>query len=117
MIDTILSFDFTSKMGLLLYWLPLTFCVFGYIVRTWINYQGDIVARAQAELNKSSGEGSIYYQPKDTIGVLIGRGIVSVIPISNLFAAVFDVAPSIFGKFFHWIGVVFDQPLVPRRHE
>lgn len=35
--------------------------------------------------------------------------------MTNLLAACFDLAPKMLGRFFEWIGRVFDQPLVPRR--
>lgn len=94
----------TGWLGLLLYWLPLAVCLIGYVVRTWRNYQKDIKARAADSI----------YTPTDTIGTLIGRALVSVVPVANLWASVFDLGPKIFGRFFKWIGNVFDQPLVPR---
>lgn len=101
-------------LAFLLYWLPLVLCAIGYFLRTWHNYQKDIRDRAECE-NKDDKTKCTYYSPTDTIGSLIGRAIVTILPIGNLFAAVFDVAPGLFGKFFDWIGEVFNQPLVPQR--
>jgi hypothetical protein len=106
MIYDILNFNLTSVMGLLLYWLPLSVCVFWYTVRTWANYQKDMAKRDDN-----------FYRPTDTIGSLIGRALVSIIPVANLLAAIFDIAPGMLSVFFSWIGRVFDQPLVPRRKE
>jgi len=103
------DFDFTSAMGIILYWMPATICSVGYFLRTLKNYRHDIVSREEASRNDN-----LNYRPTDTIGTLIGRGLVSTIPVCNLFAAVFDVAPSMLGRFFGFIGRVFDQPLVPR---
>lgn len=100
------AFNFTSWMGFGLYWLPLSICVYGYTTRTWLNYQKDVAAREKAEHD---------YRPTDTIGTLIGRGLAATIPVVNLWAACFDVAPRLFASMFKWFGRVFDQPLVPKR--
>lgn len=103
----ILDFNFTSWVGLMLYWLPLSICSFGYTIRTWKNYQKDVENRDTKE----------FYSPTDTIGTLIGRGLASIIPVVNLWAASFDVATHIFSTFFKWLGRVFDQPLVPKKRK
>lgn len=128
-IDTITELaqaHITGYMGLLLYWLPLVVCVFGYTLRTWLNYQSDLLERELAEKSRREAVGTPaekqppwvssirIYAPTDTIGTLIGRALVSVVPVANLWASVFDLGPKIFGRFFKWIGNVFDQPLVPR---
>lgn len=105
MIDWILRFEFNSLLGIILYWVPLSFCAGGYTVRTWINYQKDVNTRKSED----------YYSPTDTIGTLIGRALVSLLPIANLWATAFDVAPEVFKSFFKWIGSVFDIPLVPKK--
>jgi hypothetical protein len=94
----------------MLYWLPLILCAVGYLIRTWQNYQKDIKARAKCD---TDGKG--YYSPTDTLGSLIARAIVTILPIGNMLAAIFDVAPDLFGSFFKWMGKIFNQPLVPER--
>jgi hypothetical protein len=89
----------------LLYWVPLTFCVVGYTWRTWTNFRKDRKAR----------ENDKNYYPTDTVGSLVGRALVSVLPLANMWAALFDLSPEVFGRLFTWIGKVFDQPLVPVR--
>lgn len=112
----VMTFDFTSWMGFGLYWLPLSICTYGYTIRSWINYQTDIKDRAAAELDAEIPKNRvIFYSPTETIGTLIGRGIVTVLPVANLWAASFDVAPRLFSSLFKWVGKVFDQPLVPKR--
>lgn len=54
------------------------------------------------------------YKPTDTVGTIVGRVLVSWLPVANLWAALFDLGPEVFGRFFRWIGKVFDQPLVPK---
>jgi len=103
--DWIFHYWANPWIALLLYWLPLGVCAVGYVVRTWRNVRKDL---------KSRDAGGAYY-PTDTIGTLIGRGVVSVIPVANLCAAAFDLAPELLDRFFKWVGRVFDQPLVPKR--
>jgi hypothetical protein len=116
-----MAFDFTSWMGFGLYWLPLSLCAYGYTVRTWLNYQKDVTTRAESENDLLVTETELgrrsaaFYNPTDTIGTLIGRGLAATIPVVNLWAACFDVAPRLFASMFKWFGRVFDQPLVPKR--
>lgn len=105
MLNYVMSFKFNSLLGILLYWAPLAFCAVGYTTRTARNYMDDKQMREKVQ----------YYTPTDTIGTLIGRALVSVIPIANLWAALFDVAPELFSKAFSWISRVFNIPLVPAK--
>jgi len=114
MIDWIIRFSvetmtFNSIFGICLYWLPFTLCIFGYTLRTARNVQKDKQKRSEAEKSNS------IYRPTDTIGSLIGRALISIIPIANLWAAIFDISPVLVAKLFDWIGKTFDQPLVPTR--
>jgi len=115
------TFMFNSFIGFLIYWVPLSFCVFGYTVRTAKNYQSDLKQRKDHEKKKAAGEANekdyrlSWYTPTDTIGDLIGRAIISFIPIANFWAGLFDLAPDMFRGFFEFIGRVFDIPLVPER--
>jgi len=106
-VNWIRDFQFNSFLGILLYWVPLSFCWVGYTIRTAQNYMKD----------KSEREKEKYYSPTDTIGTLIGRGIASIVPVVNLWAALFDVAPHIFRKAFQWVETVFNQPLVPKKRK
>jgi hypothetical protein len=56
--------------------------------------------------------GDVYY-PTDTVGTVLGRMLVSWVPIVNLWVTVFEVIPQVFGKFFDWISSALSQPLVP----
>lgn len=94
-----------------LYWGPLTFCIFGYTVRTWRHFKADTASR-----DKLSREGkSDHYMPTDRLGTLVGRAVVSLLPLANLWAATFDLAPEVFRRVFEWLGKVLDQPVVPAR--
>lgn len=105
MIDYITTFKWNGLMGILLYWVPAAFCAVFYTVRTARNYMKD----------KADREAENIYFPTDTIGTLIGRALVSALPIANLWGALFDLAPVVFRKTFDWISTIFDQPLVPRK--
>lgn len=95
------SFDFTGRMGLMLYWLPVVICAQGYIHRTVTRYHECIAAR-------NAGK----YFHSDTIGTLIGRVIATFCPILNLLVTICDLGPRLLGGFFTRIGKAFDRPLV-----
>lgn len=97
----LIGFDLTGQMGLLLYWLPLGLCAYGYTARTFKRY------RECCEL-RDAGK----YFKSDTVGTLIGRAFVTLCPVMNLLAGVFDLGPRLFGSFFAFIGRAFDKPLV-----
>lgn len=87
-----------------LYYAPAVLCLYGYTVETWKDYQRDKERSVKP-----------YYSPYLTVGTIIGRAFLSTIPVANLIAAIFDVAPDVFSSFFRLLGRVFDQPIVPKR--
>jgi hypothetical protein len=105
--DWILGYWANAWISFGLFWLPLGVCAIGYTVRTWRNFRKDRKAR----------ESEKHYYPTDTVGTLIGRGIVSVVPVANLCAAAFDLAPEMLSGFIRRMAKIFDQPLVPKRRE
>ena len=117
MIDSILSYWANPWIAFFLYWLPLSLCTVGYTLRTFENYYKDVTNRDEYEKEKSKNPESMaaYYSPTDTIGTLIGRAIVTIVPICNLWASVFDISPRLFGKLIRQIELIFNQPLVPKR--
>ncbi len=117
MIDLVVGFavatgTFNSIFGICLYWLPMVICIVGYTIRTARNIQKDKRERIQHEKNEIG-----YYSPTDTIGDLIGRSLVSIIPIANLWSALFDISPMLFDRLFKWVSCTFNQPLVPIRNK
>lgn len=109
---------FNSILGICLYWVPVSLCVVGYTLRTARNLRTDVIKRKEFEDNLCKDTPlHLYYTPTDTIGSLIGRAFVSLMPVANIWAAMFDVAPEMFGKLFKWIELVFNQPLVPRKED
>lgn len=108
MIDTVTNFvvnlQWNSWLAIVLYWIPLTFCMYGYTNRTIKRYIADRKTRETP--------GAIYV-PRERLGTLLGRALVTITPIANLWATMFDLAPKIFSNFFKTIEKIFDQPLVP----
>lgn len=102
-----------SWLALLLYWLPLALCAYGYLLRTVYKVRKDRAQRAEAE----SGKPNAYYLPGITVGTLVGYLFLTVTPVANLIAAIFDVAPGLFRRFFEWCARVLDIPLVPKRKD
>ena len=114
----ILNFKLNSFFGFILYWIPFLFCLFGYTLRTYKNFRQDIVDRKKDESESEENRNKYCYtsySPTDTIGSLIGRFIVLILPIVNIWAAMFDLALGIFHNFFKIIRSIFNQPLVPKR--
>lgn len=134
-VSYLLSFWMTGWLGLLLYWLPLSLCILGYTLRTAENYQKDLIERDKVlnyEMKRKELEGDVdaldrfyrsvktenekyatYYSPTDRIGTLIGRALVSIIPIANLWAGMFDISPRLFSRLIERIEIIFNTPLVP----
>lgn len=99
-----------SWLAVLLYWMPVALCAYGYTVQTVQDYRSELDIRAKAETDPKT-----YFYPTLTVGTLVGRAVLTAIPIANLFAAIFNVAPKVFGDLFEWIGKALDIPLVPKR--
>lgn len=101
-----------SWIAVLLFWMPAALNAYGYTVEFVQLYRKELRDRAKAEADDKA-----YFSPNLTVGWIVGHAALAVIPIANLFAAVFDVAPKVFGDFFTWIGRVLDFPLVPKREK
>lgn len=99
-----------SWLALGLYWLPMALCLAGYAARAAKEIRQDVIDR----LAYADGSSS-YYSPTVTVGRLIGFVLLALIPIANLGAAAFDLMPWMLGKFFRWLEVALDIPLVPKR--
>lgn len=95
-----------------LYWLPLAFCAVFYFLRTCKNYVKDRKKRSEAERDTTK-----HYVPTDTLGDILGRALITIVPVANIVAGVFDLAPDVFEAFFKWLGRTFNQPLVPKRNK
>lgn len=98
------TLDVDNYLAALLYWLPLAFCAVGYTVRTYRNCAADMDRRS-----KLRG----YYNPTDTLGTLIGRAVITLLPVGNLLAAVFDLGFEAWTLVFKCLEKLFSVPLVP----
>ena len=102
--------EWNSWMALFLYWMPLALCAYGYTVEFVQKYRKELRDRAKAEADSKA-----YYSPELTLGWIVGHAVLTVMPVVNVFMAVFYVAPRVFGDFFTWIGKALNIPLVPKR--
>jgi hypothetical protein len=111
----IIHLPVSGMLGVLLYWLPFTICVVGYVIRTCLQYQHERTLRDKYD-NPPPGTGylDIYY-PRLRLRTIVGRAIVSIIPFVNIIAAVFNVAPKMLASFYNWCVRILDTPLVPPR--
>ena len=106
MIDYVLTFEFNSLLGLLLYWVPLVLCVIGYSAKTWRDYREELTRRADCVKTNYS------YFPNLTLGVVLGRVFSSVVPGFNILALVFSVGGPMLTSVFRFFGSVLRIPLV-----
>lgn len=95
--------DLTSFWGILCYWVPLAVCFFGYLIKAKRTIQADIKDRSESN----------YYQPKFTVGWIVWHLFVTVCPIVNLLAAVFDLSKHYVAEIFQFCSKMLDIPLIP----
>ena len=87
---------------MLFYIVPLILCLIGYAYKTYLEYKRDLARE----------EDISFYVTKLTVGCIVIRVVVSVLPIINITALVFDLyQPKIENM---WNGLVrlMDKPLV-----
>lgn len=112
MFETIMSWIYPNVwLSIILYYLPLVICVIGYSQRVHEDIRTDIENRSEALKNLQEGKLD-YYTPKVTYGSILGYAFVSIIPIANLWAALFDVSPHLFSKLIKWFKEFFDTPII-----
>lgn len=104
------------------YWLPVALCLIGYILITVEDYQKDVKNRDEDEkaaLENTDPNGKRAYRPgytpKLTAGIIIGRFVVSFIPVINVLLTVFKFFPRLAGDIIKAFGKWLDIPLVPKR--
>ncbi len=118
--ETLLTFNLwgvslTNWLGILLYWLPAALCLYGYTIRIWVRYRRDYNDREEYERDLNDSRRIHAYIPSLTVGSILGYALLTIIPVANLFAAIFDVAPKVFSSAIKYLEKVFNQPLVPKR--
>lgn len=104
MIDSIknfaVSFEFYSHLALFTYWIPLAICFVTYFARLIKSYRRDLTARSRE-----------YYEPELTVGAIVLMFFLSLTPVINMFAMVFDCLDSVI----KWIGRTLNFGLIPHR--
>lgn len=93
-------------LGLLLYWVPVVICFIGYLHLTILDFNKEIIKRDEARMGRS------YFTPTLTVGVVLGRGILVIIPVVNLFLVVFKFVPYYASGFVSRLGKIFSSPFV-----
>jgi len=100
----------TGLMGVILYWVPVAICLWGYTLRNIEEVREDKKKRQEYLDHQRS-----YYNPSVTTGTLLGRYIVSFVPVLNLGICAFDLLWEILEGFFIRIAAIFNRPLVPEK--
>lgn len=77
LINLVTNVHLNSTLGICLYWIPVVVCLIGYCIDFRNFYKSDL-----ENYQKS------YYDPKLTIGAILGRLVLSFVPVCNLFIAV-----------------------------
>ena len=107
------------------YYVPLAFCAIGVPLRFITVGRQDVVApRARTEwvapepdpANPNAWRPNNTrpsYYPKLTVGYMVGRVILSVIPVANLWYAAFHILPFLLTDFLATLEKWFDKPLFP----
>ena len=103
--------DWNSLLALILFWLPMALCAYGYTIEFVKKYRAELAAREKAR------EPDHYYNPSLTLGWIVGHVFITAMPVANLVAAVFSIAPKVFSDLFDWFGRVLDVPLVPKERD
>lgn len=128
LMDYLNGFHFNTALAVWLYWVPLLVCVIGYLVRTVQDYRKDLAVRSKCEEDRADYFANLVsetdrhyrrppdeYRPKLTVGRILARVLAAGVPAVNLCAAICDIGPPMFRRFFEILGKTFDFPLVPPR--
>lgn len=87
-----------------LYVVPTVLCVIGYSIRT-----------AKDVIHDLKNKNETYYYPKTTVGTIIGRFGLSVIPVINIFVFFMDLAYDWVDKAARLTDRVLNTPVVRRK--
>lgn len=97
----------TIHLTFLMYWPSAIVCAVSYTVRATSDIRKDLKCK--------NDEKRTVYIPTITVGTLVGYTLLTFVPLVNIFAAVFDAAPSIIKKFLEWCFEALDIPIIPNR--
>lgn len=98
---------FNSILGICLYHLPLIICLLYYSIKSIRNYLIDKKHRMLKQQHITD-----YYYPTDTIGMLLERFIVCIVPIINLMSTIFVIMPDVCERYFVIINDFLSKPVV-----
>lgn len=96
-LNFITSFDWHSSTAIIFYWVPVVLCVVGFLF--------DFREMYKIDLNNYQAE---YYIPKLTVGAIVGRMVLSFVPICNFIASIrhaFTLITDIIATFSEWLNI------------
>ncbi len=91
-----------SYIAIMLFWVPMVVCFVGYSFRGLAAIRTDLVNR-KSYLNHETN----HYEPKATFGAFLWALFVSILPVGNLIATLFDVGKEV-------ISEILNFPLIPK---
>jgi len=100
-----------TLFGLIFYWLPIVVVLQHYFRVFARMYKDDLKSREKYENSPSVYE---YYDPDLTVGYILGRLLLSIIPVVNLVLAFYQ-GIQLVGDFLLFMNKILDIPLVPKR--
>lgn len=93
-----------GTLAICLYWIPLLVCLVGYIF--------DFIRDYKADAEKYQEP---YYNPKLTVGSILGRLIITILPVCNLAVAIFKHLGKIIRKIIEVCADFLDIPIIRHR--
>lgn len=95
------------------YLIPAVICLIGYSLLTWKNYQSDKTRREETrKVDKNGRPERNYYTPTDHVNDLVKRFLITIIPIVNCLAVIFDIGPDLYEIFYQRFKKFLERPLV-----
>lgn len=104
----VMSFDFTSMMGVWLYWVPMLICLVGEAFSIITLARRDAKHRREGEYTYSP-----QYRPQLTVGRIIWLMILTFTPVVNIGRALFLHASSILEKVYNFLDGFLSIPIIP----
>lgn len=103
-----MGFDFTSMMGVWLYWVPMLVCLVGEALAIITLARRDVKHRSEGEYTYSP-----QYRPQLTVGRIIWLMILTFTPVVNIGRALFLHASGIVEKIYNFLHGFLSIPIIP----